>query len=85
MNSKTIALTTPLKTKDGRTLESLSMREPKVRDMRIAQKAGDAADQEITMFANLCEVTAADLDELNLPDYAKVQSAFRDFSGSAET
>lgn len=81
---KTITLSKPV-TINGTSVTELRMREPKVKDMRIARKGTpDDADQEIALFANLCEVRPADIDELSLVDYKKIQEAFQDFTGSAE-
>lgn len=86
MDPVIIKLSRPLATKDGRTLETLTMREPLVRDMRAAKKASTSEDgQEVTLFANLCEITPSDIDQLPVSDYRKVQEAFSAFNGSAET
>lgn len=58
----------------------LKMRRPKVRDMMTADKAeGSDADKEITMFANLCEVTPEELHDLDMADYQQVQKAYKAF------
>lgn len=84
-NSTTIKLASPIEI-SGAKVDTLTMREPRVKDMRIARKGGgDDADHEVTLFANLCEVTPLDIDNLTLPDYGKLQEAFRTFNGTAET
>lgn len=76
---KSIPLNTPV-TSAGVEIKTLKMREPKVRDMLAAEKAGkgDAA-REISMFAALCEVEPAVIEDLSMKDYRKVQDAYQGF------
>ncbi len=86
MQPKIVTLSRPLKTKDGRHIETLTMREPLVRDMRTSRKGeSDPSSQEVVLFANLCEVTPDDIDALPIRDYDALQNAFRGFAGSAGT
>lgn len=81
MNTETITLNHPI-TVHGATVTELRMRRPKVKDMRIARKGSeDAAEQEVRLFANLCEVSPDDIDALDLSDYGKLQEVFRGFTG----
>lgn len=74
-----IALSKALKI-DGADIKVLRMREPTVADQLAAQKAsGSDAEQEMAMIANLCQVAPADLHQLTLRDYKKVQAAFLGF------
>lgn len=63
--------------KSGATLR---MREPTVEDQLAIDKVkdGDAA-KELSLFANLCEITPAELCKLTLRDYRRVQAAFASF------
>ena len=75
---------------DGRTITSLAMRRPKVRDERDARRiaGADESEREIVLFANLCEVAPDTIHELDLSDYVKLQRAFTDFfpaGGPAQT
>lgn len=63
----------------GHEYKVLTMRAPKVRDQITAQKAGAKADMELTLFSNLCEITPAVLEELELADYNKLHAAYNDF------
>ncbi len=65
---------------DGVEVKSLKMRRPKVRDM-IASTKGQSGNEakEVKLFANLCEVTEKDINELDLADYKKLQDTFNDF------
>ena len=67
-------------TVEGDEYSVLKMRRPKVRDMKAAEKAsGSEAETETMLFANLCEVPPAVIDELDMHDYGKVQEQYRDF------
>lgn len=76
---ETIELSTPV-TCDGSEMKSLNMREPKVRDMLAAEKAGKSdGEREIAMFASLCEVTPEVIKDLSMKDYRKVQETYGGF------
>lgn len=77
--SATIKLSHPI-TFDGKEISSLTMRRSKVSDRRIAARVeGTDADQEVRLFANLCEVTDAAIDELDERDYANLAAAYLGF------
>lgn len=64
----------------GSEIASLSMRRPKVKDQLAADKAdGGNAEKEIRLFANLCEVQPAVIEELDLADYRQVQEVYSGF------
>ncbi|MGR6871250.1 phage tail assembly protein [Pseudomonas sp. HK3] len=64
----------------GHAINELSMRRPKVRDMITADKsAASEGEKEIAMFANLCEVTPDQIQDLDMKDYGKLQDAYQDF------
>jgi len=65
---------------DGRSVEKLSMRRPKVRDLLAAEKAAKGnAGQEIRLFSLLCEVPPAVIEDLDVADYGRLQEAYRGF------
>ena len=74
-----IDLKTPVEI-GGRRIERIDMRRPRVRDLLAAEKAakGDA-EREIRLFASLCEVEPAVIEELDLADYGRLQEAYRGF------
>lgn len=75
-----ITLSKPIKV-DGAEIKVLRMREPTVADQLAMDKSGgSAAEQEITLVANLCQVAPADLHQLTLRDYKKVQAALVGFT-----
>lgn len=82
MSDKTdIALDYPI-TIDGAKVAILAMRRPKVADILAAQKLkGDEAEREVRIMANLCDVTPADIQNLDLADYTKLQETFAGFRG----
>ena len=79
MRSETIDLDRPV-TVGGETVERLTMRAPKVRDMLAQDKlSGTDAEKEVRLFANLCEVAPAVIEELDLADYRRLQEAYTGF------
>lgn len=75
----TIELSYPI-TIDGTETNALVMRRPKVADTVLFQKSqGTDADKEINLFANLCEVTPDDINQLDMMDYAKLQEQYGNF------
>ncbi|MCF7936837.1 MAG: phage tail assembly protein [Synergistales bacterium] len=74
-----IKLDHPL-TIDGKTVESLTLRRPKVKDQRNAEKAAaDPGGQELALFGALTGINPEDLEELDMKDYGKLQEAYGDF------
>lgn len=74
-DSVEITLKYPLKSAD-----KLTMRRVKVRDSLAAQKIkGSDAEQEIFLFANLCEVTTKQIEALDMADYKQLQETYSGF------
>ena len=79
MSGTTITLEYPV-TVDGAKYTTLTMRRPKVRDERDAQReGGSSAEQELRLFGNLCEVAPGVMEELDAADYDRIQDAYFDF------
>ncbi|WP_420220188.1 phage tail assembly protein [Pseudomonas moraviensis] len=59
-------------------VETLSLRNPTVREVRAADRAanGDDEQRELMLFAGLAEVGLKDLEGLKLTDYRRVQTAY---------
>lgn len=75
----TVTLHWPV-TVDGATVSSLTMRAPRARDSRDAQRgAAGPADTEIRLLANLCEVAPEAIEELHGVDYIRLQEALAGF------
>ena len=79
---KTVKLDHPV-TVDGQEWSELTMRSPKARDSRDAQRGvgSSAADTEIRLFSNLCEAPPAVIEELEMADYLKLTEAYSGFLG----
>lgn len=62
-------------------ISTLKIRRPKVRDHLAADKVKNISDaeKEINLFANLCEVTPAEIEELDMVDYQQLQEAYKHF------
>lgn len=77
--SEEIKLEHPIEV-DGRTIESINVRRLKVRDQVAAsKKKGTEAEVEVHLFANLCELTPANIEELDMVDYRKIQDIYTGF------
>jgi len=77
IDSVTVKLNYPVAF-DGVVRDTLTLRRPKVRDMRAAQKIapGDEEGQELAIFAALAGVSPNDLEGMDLGDYHRVQDAY---------
>ncbi len=68
---------------DGIETAALQMRRPKVRDQVLVDKATmvgkSAAEKEVLLFANLCEVAPEAMQELDMADYKKLQETYGSF------
>lgn len=65
---------------DGTQVTSLRIREPTVQDQIACQSVkGSTAQQEVTLFANLCGITPDNIQKLRLRDYRKLQDAYSNF------
>lgn len=61
---------------NGARVSAMRMREPSVEDQLVMQAVkGSDEVQELTFFANLCEVTLQDIKSLKLHDYKRLQRA----------
>ncbi len=68
---------------DGTTYAELNMRRSKVKDrLAVSSMQGTDERKEITLFANLCEVSPRVMEELDETDYANVQKVYVGFFGS---
>lgn len=64
-------------------ISQIQMREPTVQDLLSAElqsKGKSDAEQEITMFANLCEIAPDFIKKLGLKDYKRIQGSYRLFT-----
>jgi len=80
---ETLTLAYPVEA-DGAPLAELTVRRPKVRDLLAAEKAGGGdAGREVRLFANLCQVSPATIEALDLADYNRLQEVYRGFLSPA--
>ena len=73
----TVTLSKPTEL-NGVTVDTVSLRSPTVRDIRVAQQGAGADDEqrELNLFASLAEVSAKDLEGMALKDYTRLQTAY---------
>ena len=57
----------------------VEMREPVIRDMRIVSTYKDEVEKELNLIGNLTGLTADEIDELSLKDYALLQKELTNF------
>lgn len=75
-----ITLYTPINLENGRVLETLTMREPLVRDrIAFAKDRGNEEEKEARMIAQLCDLSEAQIWLLTAADYAQLTDAFNVF------
>lgn len=75
--SKEIKLKYPVRLGSGQTIEKLTLRRPRVGDLRTAAQLGSDSEQELALFSRLTGLVPEDLDALDLADYKALQNTFR--------
>lgn len=74
-----IKLENPIKI-DGVLVHEISLRRPKVRDLLVASKKDvNESEREVNLIANLAEVPAETIQDLDMRDYLKIQEVLKDF------
>ena len=74
-----IKLSNPIKI-DGVEVNEISLRRPKVRDLLISDRKNiSEAEREVNLVANLAEIPAEAIQDLDLCDYMKIQEWLKDF------
>ncbi|EKT4568617.1 phage tail assembly protein [Pseudomonas putida] len=73
----TITLTKPTEL-NGIKLDTITLRAPTVRDMRISSQTSDGDDEqrELNLFASLAEVGVKDLEGLTYKDYNRISVGY---------
>ena len=75
-----IQLKTPISI-DGAEVSTLSMREPTVQDqLDVDSMKGTPANKEVSMLANLCEISPDDVKQMKMRNYRRLQEAYEVFS-----
>lgn len=73
-----IELKHTVKLATGQTLVKVTLRRPKVRDLKAAQRVSDKPEeQELALIAHLAGLTPEDVEELDLADYKAIAEHFR--------
>lgn len=75
--SVTVKLFYPVKLATGQTLTQVTMRRPRVGDIRAVSQFDTDAEQELAMFARLTGLVPEDFDMLDIADYKQLQDSFR--------
>jgi hypothetical protein len=75
-----IKLNEPIKV-DGVLIHELSLRRPKVRDLLIASGGSPVSEseREVNLIANLAEIPAEAIKDLDMLDYMKIQESLKSF------
>lgn len=75
-----IELNTPIDI-DGAEVSTLSMREPTVQDqLDVDSMKGTQANKEVSMLANLCEISPDDVKQMKMRNYRRLQEAYEVFT-----
>jgi hypothetical protein len=82
MNDPRVKFSRPLKIGD-RTVAEVTIRRPKVKDLRAMEKAREPGssemDQGIAMAATLCDLPLEAMDEMDAADFAAISEAITGF------
>ena len=73
----TITLLYPVRLATGQMLEKVTVRRPRVGDLRAVAHLNSDAEQELAMFSRLSGLVPEDLDDLDMTDYKAIQDWFR--------
>jgi hypothetical protein len=82
MNDPCVKFSRPLKIGD-RTVAEVTIRRPKVKDLRAMEKAREQGssemDQGIAMAATLCDLPLEAMDEMDAADFAAISEVITRF------
>ena len=82
MTCETITLQYPV-TVDGEDITELTLRRPKVGDLKRAEKHKDNFEKSIRIIADLAEVSLKVVEELDAADFAVVSAKVGEFMGAS--
>lgn len=78
--TKVIKLYTPVQIEGGGEINSVTMREPLVRDrIMFSKDRGTEEEKEARMIASLCSISEADLFNFTGADYIQLEEEFNVF------
>lgn len=73
-----VRLKYPVRLATGRLLEEVTVRRPRVGDLRAVAHIAGEAEQGLALVARVSGLVPEDLDELDLSDLNALQDVFRD-------
>lgn len=73
----TVSLKYPVRLATGQTLEKVTVRRPRVGDLRAVMHIANEAEQGLALVSRITGLVAEDLDMLDLKDLEAVQEIFR--------
>ncbi len=82
----TVTLTYPI-TVNGTSISSITLRRPKVQDIKAASRQGSGVDEETetALIANLSGLAPSDIDQLDFADYLAVQEVLKGFQARSNS
>lgn len=83
MTTETIQLAYPFEY-GGEQITELTIRRPKMRDMKKGQKYKDDMEKSMRMIADLAEVEPGLIEELDTEDFGTVSKRVGEFMGVSE-
>ena len=75
--SKEVKLKYPVRLPTGEVLEKVTVRRPRVGDLRAVMHISGEAEQGLALVSRVTGLVPEDLDELDLKDLEAVQATFR--------
>jgi len=66
---------------EGETITEITIRRPKMRDMKKAQKHKDDMEKSIHMIADLADLSPRLIEELDTEDFGQVSAIVGEFMG----
>lgn len=75
---RTIKLDYPIKDGEGKEIAELHVRRAKAKDVRQVAKRGDEIEQTFHLMSILTGLVPEDIEELDIADFKKVQSAIEE-------
>ena len=80
---ETIRLQYPV-TVDGEDITEITLRRPKVADLKRAEKHKDNFEKSIRIIADLAEISPQVVEELDASDFAAVTAKVGEFMGASD-
>lgn len=75
--NQVVVLQYPVKLATGQLLEKVTVRRPRVGDLRAVMHISNEAEQGLLLVSRVTGLVPEDLDELDLKDLEAIQATFR--------